>query len=147
MNLNGRTIMNMRRYTQIGLSVGAIGLAFGIGTVVGQQVVPTENRGVQTSGPVAIDLAPWADDMKGRQLRIRKLTMEPGGAFGIHSHDDRPDASYLVQGTLTEYRVGGYVKERSSDTMGTAGKGVTHWVENKGTTPAVLIVVDVFKQP
>jgi len=143
----GRTSMNMQRYTKIGLLIGAMALAFGIGTVVGEQAPPTENKGVQISAPVAIDLAPWADDMKGRQLRIRKLNVEPGGVLGIHSHDDRPDASYLVQGTLTEYRAGGYIKVRSNDTLSTAGKGITHWVENKGTSPAVLIVVDVFKQP
>ena len=125
----------------------AIALAFAAGTVIGEQAPPAANKGVQVSAPDTLDLAPWADDMKGRQLRIRKLTIEPGGVLGIHSHDDRPDVSYLAQGTLTELRAGGVVNQRAGDTLHSAGKGVTHWVENRGTTTAVLIVADVFKAP
>jgi quercetin dioxygenase-like cupin family protein len=90
-------------------------------------------------------LAEAPSDSKERQLRIRKLTIQPGGVIGIHSHDDRPDGSHLVQGELTEYRAGGYVKRRAKDTVHTAGKNVTHWVANEGSIPAVLIVVDVYK--
>ena len=125
----------------------AVAVAFGVGTVVGEQAPPTENKGARISAPETIDLAPWADDMKGRQLRIRKFTIEPGGVLGIHSHDDRPDVSYLVQGSLTELRAGGFVKERANNTLHSAGKGVTHWVENRGNSTAVLIVADVFKTP
>jgi len=76
---------------------------------------------------------------------MRLITLEPGGVIGIHSHDDRPDVSYLVQGTITEFRSGGFSESRAGDTLHAAGKGVTHWVENKGSTPAVLIVADIFK--
>ena len=127
------------------LWLAAVVLSFGVGKAVGEQAPPTGNKGAQVSAPEAIDLAPWADDMKSRQLRIRKFTIEPGGVLGIHSHDDRPDVSYLVQGTLTELRAGGFVHERGSDTFHAAGKGVTHWVENRGTTTAVLLVADILK--
>lgn len=125
--------------------IGSIALALVIGTVVGQSMPPKANVGVKISEPVMLDLAPWADDIQGRQLRIRRLEIAPGGVIGIHSHDDRPDVSYLVQGTLTEHRASGFLESRSSDTLHAAGKGVTHWVENKGATPAVLIVADIFK--
>jgi len=104
-----------------------------------------ESRGVEISHVESIDLAPWANDAKGRQLRIRKFVVQPGGVIGVHSHDDRPDASYLVQGELVEYREGGFVARRPGDTVHTAGKNVIHWVANEGTSPAVLIVVDYFK--
>lgn len=123
-----------------------VAIGFGIGAVVGQSAPPAQSRSVKISEPVALDLAPWADDMKGRQLRIRRFDIELGGVIGIHSHDDRPDVSYLVQGSLTELRSGGFVKPRAAETLHEAGKGVTHWVENRGTSPAVLIVADVFKQ-
>ena len=123
-----------------------VAIVFGLGTVVGQSAPPSQNKGVKISEPVALDLAPWADDMKGRQLRIRRLDIEPGGVIGIHSHDDRPDVSYLVQGSLTEFRSGGFVKPRAAETLHESGKGVTHWLENRGTSSAVLIVADVFKQ-
>ena len=138
--------MNPQRRTGIALWLGGMALALGIGTVVGEQAPPTESKGVQISPPEALDLTPWADDMKGRQLRIRKLIVEPGGVLGLHSHKDRPDASYIVEGELTEYQAGGYVRQRQAGMLGTSEKDVTHWLENKGTTPAVLIVVDVLKQ-
>src|ERR1051326_2341036 len=63
-----------------------------------------ETKGVEISHVESLDLTPWAQDVRGRQLRIRKLVFQPGAVVGLHSHDDRPDASYLVQGELTEYR-------------------------------------------
>ncbi len=139
--------MNARQLARSAIGLGTVALAFGIGTVVGEQAPPTGNTGAKISEPEIMDLAPWAGDMKGRQLRLRRLDVAPGGIIGIHSHDDRPDVSYLVQGTLTEYREGGFVKVRPAETLHSAGKGVTHWVVNSGSTPAVLIVADVFKNP
>jgi quercetin dioxygenase-like cupin family protein len=124
---------------------GSVALAFGVGTVIGESMPPKESTGVKISEPVVMDLAPWAGDMKGRQLRIRKFEIAPGGVNAVHSHDDRPDVSYLVQGTLTEHRAGGFLETRAGDTLHAAGKGVTHWVENKGSIPAVLIVADILK--
>jgi quercetin dioxygenase-like cupin family protein len=139
--------VNARRIGRNVIWLGAVALAFGIGTVVGEQAPPTGNTGTKVGEPEAIDLAPWANDMKGRELRMRRFDVAPGGILGIHSHDDRPDVSYLVQGTLTEYRAGDFMKVRPSETLHSAGKGVTHWVVNNGNTPAILIVADVFKNP
>ena len=125
--------------------IGSVALALAAGAVIGEAMPPKGNTGAKISEPVVVDLAPWATDMKGRQLRIRKFDIEPGGVLGIHSHDDRPDVSYLAQGTLTEFRPGGRSAPRASDTLHAAGKGLTHWVENKGSTPAILIVADIFK--
>ena len=125
--------------------LGSVALALGVGTAIGESVPPRESRGVKISEPVLLDLAPWAGDMKGRQLRIRKFDIAPGGVIGLHSHDDRPDVSYLAQGTLTELRAGDFLETRPADTLHAAGKGVTHWVENRGTTQATLIVADLFK--
>ena len=125
--------------------IGSVALALGVGTVIGESLPPKGNTGARISEPVSLDLAPWAGDMQGRQLRIRKFEIAPGGVLGIHSHDDRPDVSYLAQGTLTEYRAGGFVEHRPSDSLHAAGKGVTHWVENTGSTPAVLIVADILR--
>ena len=83
---------------------------------VAQPTPIRETKGVEISHVESLDLTPWSDDVKGRQLRIRKLVFQPGGVVGLHSHDDRPDASYLVQGELTEFREGGYVKRRPGDT-------------------------------
>ena len=136
---------NARNVFGVAAWIGSVVLALGIGTVAGESMPPKQSTGVAIGDPVVLDLAPWTGDMKGRQLRIRKLDIAPGGVIGIHSHDDRPNVSYLVQGTLTERRAGGFSESRPSDSLHAAGKGVTHWVQNNGSTPAVLIVADIFK--
>ena len=85
--------------------------------------------------------------MQGRQLRLRVIKTEPGGVFGIHSHKDRPAVAFVMQGTLTEYREGGYVKEHGPGGTLSEGKDITHWAENKGTTPLVLTVMCRWPNP
>jgi len=136
---------NSRSVFSTSVWAGSVALALAVGTVIGESMPPKDSRGVKISEPVVMDLAPWAGDMKERQLRIRKFEIAPGGVIGVHSHDDRPDVSYLAQGALVESRSGGFSEARASDSLHAAGKGVTHWVENKGSTPAILIVADIFK--
>ena len=111
-----------------------------------QQPAPTENKGVTPKQLVAVDLGPEIEGMGGRQLRMRMLTVEPGGVIGIHNHKDRPGTVYILQGKATEHR-DGVAREVGPGDFWSEDKETTHWLENKGTTPAVLIAVDVFKQP
>ena len=110
-----------------------------------QQPAPTESKGFTRTLLTAVDLGPEILGMQGRQLRLRIVTIEPGGVLGVHSHKDRPGAVYVLKGTVTEHR--GDVANDCSAGSGWAEDGnVTHWVENKGTNPAVLIATDIFKQ-
>jgi len=128
------------------MTAAALGLAlaFGVGVAVGQNA-PTENKGVSISPPTALDLGAEIDGVAGRQLRMRVVTLEPGGVVGIHSHNGRPAVAYVLQGTLTEHVDGGGINERSEGESWTEGKAITHWAENKGGKPVVVIAVDVFK--
>ena len=51
----------------------------------------------------AIDLEKQPANIKDRELRFRKLTIEPGGIVPWHSHDDRPALIYVQQGEIVEY--------------------------------------------
>jgi hypothetical protein len=51
----------------------------------------------------AIDLAKEPAKIKDRQLRFRKLTIEPGGIVPWHSHADRPAIIYIAEGEIIEY--------------------------------------------
>ena len=84
--------------------------------------------------------------MQGRQLRMRMITVEPGGVIAVHSHKDRPGTAYVLKGTVIEHR-GDVAKEYGAGENWAEGGNATHWVENKGTSPAVFIAVDIFKQP
>ena len=67
-----------------------------------EQAVP-ETKGVTVKLLAALDLGPEIEGMAGRQLRMRMVTIEPGGVFGpIHDHKDRPGmVSYCKERSLT----------------------------------------------
>ncbi|HZP91939.1 MAG TPA: cupin domain-containing protein [Burkholderiales bacterium] len=136
----------MRYRTAIAIAAGAVGLAlaFGVGVAVGENA-PTGNKGMKVSPPTALDLGPEIDGVQGRQLRLRVVTLEPGGVVGIHSHKGRPGVAYVLQGTLTEHREGAGVQEHHEGESWTEGKDTTHWAENKGDKPVMVLAVDVFK--
>ena len=138
----------MTRKHIFGASAALAGLAcaFAIGVAVGEQAPPTEAKGMTASKPTYIDLgAQELDSLEGRQLRLRVITLEPGGVAPIHSHKGRPALAYVAQGTLTEHREGGWMKQHAVGDTITEDKTVTHWAENAGDKPTVVIAVDVFK--
>ncbi len=123
-------------------------LGFTLVTRVGtaQQIAPTENKGVTITPLTAVDLSLEIPGLQGRQLRLRMITLEPGGVIGVHSHKDRPGVAYVLKGTVINHR-GDVAKEYGVGENWAEDRNVTHWVENKGTSPAELIAVDIFKQP
>jgi quercetin dioxygenase-like cupin family protein len=137
--------MSRKGAVGIGMGLFGIGLAFGLGVAVGQQGAPTESKGVTFSPATTLDLGQEIDGVDGRQLRLRVVTLEPGGVVAVHSHKGRPAVAYVVQGTVTEHRDGGWVKERHQGDSWTEGKDTQHWAQNAGSTPAMVVAVDVFK--
>jgi quercetin dioxygenase-like cupin family protein len=91
-----------------------------------------------------VDLAP---DLPGYQLRLRNVVFEPGGRSGMHSHQGRPAFSYILEGTLTVGTEGGDVREYKPGEVVTESRDVTHWGENRGTSPVVIVSVDIIKKP
>ena len=51
----------------------------------------------------SIDLGKQPAHIEGRELRFRKLTIEPGVIVPRHSHDDRPALIFVQQGEFVEY--------------------------------------------
>jgi quercetin dioxygenase-like cupin family protein len=110
-----------------------------------EQVAP-ETRGVAVEVPATVDLAREIEGMAGYQLRMRMVTIEPGGIFGpIHDHRDRPGIVYILQGTITDHR-NGVATEYGPGVGWPEDRSTIHWLENRGTTPAVEISVDIFRQ-
>ena len=139
--------MNVKRFFTLTVWLLGLGLVVGLGTAVSQQAPPAENKGMRAPVVASLDLGPEIDGMQGRQLRMRLITLEPGGVIALHSHKDRPTVVHLLHGTLTELREGGYLKEYREGESWAEGKTITHWAENRGANPAVAIVVDIFRQP
>jgi quercetin dioxygenase-like cupin family protein len=104
---------------------------------------PKEAKGGSTNSLGSIDLASEVQ-LAGYQLRARAVTIEPGGHLAAHTHQGRPTMEYVAQGTVIEVR-NGVATEHKAGTMVPAMNGVTHWWENHGTVPVVLIPVDITK--
>ncbi len=137
----------MRTPLKLGIATGCIALAFALGQLaVGQQVAPTENKGVSAKVIGALNLAGEIDGMSGRQLRMRVVNLEPGGVFAVHNHKDRPSVEFILKGTVTEFR-GATGKEIKEGESVLADKDTTHWWRNDGTVTAVFVVADVFSAP
>jgi hypothetical protein len=62
-----------------------------------ERVAP-ETRGVAMLLLATVDLDGEIEGMEGRQLRMRMVTMEPGGVFGpVHDHRGRPGIVYTFR--------------------------------------------------
>lgn len=114
---------------------------------MGDRQAAHETNGITVELLAELDLGPEIEGMAGRKLRMRMVTFEPGGVFGpVHDHKDRPGMVYILQGTITDYR-NGEAMEYGPGAGWPEDRNTTHWLENRGTTTAVEISVDIVKQP
>jgi quercetin dioxygenase-like cupin family protein len=110
-----------------------------------EQAVP-ETKGVSVKSLGGVDLGPEIAGMAGRQLRMRMVTIEPGGVFGpLHDHQDRPGIVYILQGTITDHR-NGIATDYGPGLGWPEDRNTLHWLENRGNIPAVEISVDIVRQ-
>jgi quercetin dioxygenase-like cupin family protein len=108
--------------------------------------VAPKTRGVAVKTLATMDLGPEIDGMAGRQLRMRLVTIEPGGVFGpVDDHKDRPGTVYVLQGTITDHR-DGVASDYGPGVRWPEDRNTTHWLENRGTVPAAEISVDIVRQ-
>ena len=81
----------------------------------------------------------------GRQLRTRRLVVQPGGVVPLHSHKDRPALIYTLSGSITEYSSTCSVPiEHKAGDISREADGLSHYWINHGKVPTVLLSSDVF---
>jgi quercetin dioxygenase-like cupin family protein len=108
--------------------------------------VAPETKGITVKSLATVDLGPEIEGMAGRQLRMRMVTIEPGGVFGpIHDHKDRPGIVYILQGTITDHR-NGIATAYGPGVGWPEDRNTRHWLENRGAIAAVEISVDIVRQ-
>jgi len=113
---------------------------------MGIEQVTHETKGVTVELLNTIDLGLEIDGLSGRDFRMRKVTIEPGGVFGpLHDHIDRPGLVYILQGTITDHR-NGVATDYGPGLGWPEDRNTLHWLENRGTIPAVEISVDIVRQ-
>ena len=105
---------------------------------------PMMPKGVTDTVIGAINLGPEIN-VDGRQLRTRRLVVQPGGIVPLHSHKDRPALIYTVSGSITEYSsaCGAPIEHKAGD-ISREADGLSHYWVNHGKVPAVLLSSDVF---
>lgn len=151
MKIAQRTIHGMSLIAS--LSIAA--LAFATGAYAGECPADAHRADARTSGETeptgvvdtelsAVDLKDEIKGLKDRRLRIRQLSIAPGGVVPWHSHADRPALIMVIVGSMTEYRsdCAEPIDHRAGDVSKEAG-GISHWWRNNGDVTAVLIAADI----
>jgi quercetin dioxygenase-like cupin family protein len=109
------------------------------------QAAPSESKGISAEVVQTLPLGGQIEVMKGYQVRVRKILLEPGAAVAEHTHSDRPGLVYVLAGSVVEHR------GESAQTYGPGGSWVedgdtVHWAENVEATPAWILAIDVIPE-
>jgi len=105
-----------------------------------------DSKGVTSELLATVDLGLEIEGMAGREFRMRLFNFEPGAVFGpVHDHKDRPGLVYILQGTITDHR-DGVATDYGPGPGWPEDRNTTHWLENRGTIPAVEISVDIVRR-
>ena len=97
-----------------------------------EQVAP-ETKGVTVKLLATVDLGPEIEGMAGRQLRMRMVTIEPGGVFGpIHDRKGYRTRHrlHVLQGTITDHR-NGVATDYGPGVGWPEDRNTTHWLEKQ----------------
>ena len=132
------------------IAMGAAGLAqagicpadkVGANSLAGAATAPV---GVVDTEIASIDLAKENVKLDQRRLRLRQMTIAPGGVVPLHSHEDRPALIMVNSGEVYEYSSKCTVPilhkagETARESMGTK-----HWWKNTGSVPVNLTIGDI----
>jgi quercetin dioxygenase-like cupin family protein len=142
MKIVGSGIVRIR-HAAVGVTVLIVGAI--LNTASAQQAANPRAKGPNSKPLVSVDLASEIENVQGRVLRMQLTTYEPGASNTPHSHKDRPEVVYVLSGTIIDHR-GDVAKEYGPGESFTAGKDTTHWMENKASVPAVLVVSTIAKK-
>jgi quercetin dioxygenase-like cupin family protein len=111
-----------------------------------REAVDLKPVGVTDTTIAAIDVSKAPFNIDGRNFRMRKLVVEPGGIVPWHSHADRPAIIYIVEGEIHEYASNCSVPlvHEAGDVVAET-PDVSHWWKNLGDTTVVLLSADLLK--
>jgi quercetin dioxygenase-like cupin family protein len=106
---------------------------------------PTETIGIESSKTLgSMSLTGEFEGTDGYMLRVREVTVLPGGQVAVHQHNSRPGAAYILEGVLIENRndIDGPIK-REAGAVALEKTGTIHWWKNESPAKAKVLVVDI----
>jgi quercetin dioxygenase-like cupin family protein len=105
---------------------------------------PSAPVGVTDTELASIDLSKENVKLDQRRLRLRHMTIAPGGIVPLHSHEDRPALIMVNRGEIYEnsskcavpilHKAGEVARE---------SLGTRHWWKNSGSQPVDLTIGDI----
>ena len=100
--------------------------------------------GVVDTELASIDLGPENVKLDQRRLRLRQMTIMPGGVVPLHSHEDRPALIMVNSGEIVEYssQCAVLIVHKAGDTA-REFMGTKHWWKNTGSVPVNLTIADI----
>jgi quercetin dioxygenase-like cupin family protein len=130
------------------LVVLSTGLVIGFANGSSHRQPPAEHEGVSvvSLGQLKESSLNVQIGLEGYEMKLREVTVAPGGAIKEHSHATRPGLVQTISGSWVEVRNG---KEVSyPDTKKEAlveDENTVHWLYNDGNVPAVAVVCGLSK--
>ncbi len=106
---------------------------------------PSEGKDVADAVLTSLDLGQEKVALRGYQLRLRRLVVQPGGVVPVHSHANRPALIYIAEGEMTEFKnlCAAPILHRAGEATPEDHR-VVHWWRNTGRVPAVILSADLF---
>ena len=125
-----------------GVLVGSVG-----GHALAQIKGPTDMKGVSVTelGIINEESLKAQLGIGGFILRMRAVTVEPGGHILEHSHATRPGLVKMVSGTWVEGHPDGreITYRADEDVALPENKDTVHWIYNRSNEPATGIVCGI----
>ncbi|WP_157256404.1 cupin domain-containing protein [Pelomonas sp. Root1217] len=100
--------------------------------------------GVTDTELSSIDLAKENVHLAQRRLRLRHMTIAPGGVVPFHSHEDRPALIMVNSGEIYENssKCGVPILHKAGD-ISREFLGTKHWWKNSTNAPVELTIADI----
>ena len=130
------------------LVVLSTGLAIGFANGSSHRQPPAEHEGVSVVplGQLNESSLKIQIGLSGYEMKLREVTVEPGGAIKEHSHATRPGLVKTVSGSWIEVRSGKEISYPASKTEALVeDENTVHWLYNDGDVPAVALVCGLSK--
>jgi quercetin dioxygenase-like cupin family protein len=130
------------------LLVGITGVGVAGNAILAAATGPTEHKDIKVG---KLEELPESTlkatiGLEGYTLRMRWVTIEPGGHIAEHSHADRPGIVSMIDGNWVEGKPEGE-DTYSAEDYGTfpEHEDTVHWIYNRTETPATALVCDIAK--
>ena len=130
------------------LAVLSLGVVIGFAHGQPKRQPPAEHQGVSVVplGELKESSLRMQLGLDGYVMKMREITVEPGGAIKEHSHESRPGIVQTIAGSWIEVRGEKEVEyPASKKTALVEDENTVHWLYNEGTEPAVAIVCGLAK--